>query len=474
MKKVVLASLLACAAIASGLPSAFAQQPVNLGTQPSDQIQMPPVEYAVYNNAMTQTDPAAKAAGLEAYLTQFPQSAVKVTVLETLMSLYSSLNNVPKTLDAADRILQADPSNLTALYAEAVLHQAAADALTDAAAKQAGLDTAASFAQKTLAALAGTKPAAVDDATFKTMQTNFTPTLYSVIGEDARTKKDMAAAIDAYNKELASVPVAQTQSPGLLLQDTYNLALAYLGSTPPDYLDCAFYAARFVTFAPEPYKTQYGNTGKYCYKTFHGGNDGYDAILAAAQANLNPPAGLLASIKPAPTPADIINGVFASTPDLGTLAPDDKEFILANGTPEQVAKVWDIIKGKTQEFPDVLVIASTPTQVQVAISEGAVQSKTADFTFNLAPSEDIPEPKPTATPAQKLAYKKAVAAAQTKAAAVAAATAVGNKVTLDGTYDSFIPSPIMIMMSGGDVVLAKPAAAKPAAGAAHHTPAKKP
>jgi hypothetical protein len=435
---------------------------------------MPDAEFQVYNNAATQTDPKAQAAAYEQYLTQFPQSSVKAAVLATLVALYGNppIADAAKTLDAADRLLQVDPNNVSALFAEAFLHYSAAESLTDAAAKQAGLDTAASFAQKCLGALAGPAPATIPAAQFKTMQTNFTPTLYSIIGEDARLKKDMPTAIGAYTKELASVPVAQTQAPGVLLQDTYNLALAYLGSTPPDYLDCAFYAARFVTFAPQPYKTQYDGTGKYCYKTFHGGNDGYDAILAAAQANLNPPAGLFASIKPAPTPADIINGVFASTPDLGTLAPDDKEFILANGTPDQVAKVWDIIKGKTQEFPDVLVIASTATQVQVAISEGAVQSKTADFTFNLAPPEDIPEPKPTATPAQKLAYKKAVTAAEKKAADIAAATAVGNKVTLDGTYDSFTPSPIMIVMKDAEVVLPK-ATPKPAATVHHTAPAKK-
>ena len=64
--------------------------------------------------------------------------------------------------------------------------------------------------------------------------------------------------------------------------------------------------------------------------------------------------------------------------------------------------------------------------------------------------------------------------AKAKADAVAAATAVGAKVTLTGTYDSFTPSPIMIVMKDGDVVLPK-AAIKPAAKpAAAHTAAKPP
>jgi hypothetical protein len=475
MKKVVLASLLACAAIASGLPSAFAQQPVNLGSQPSGgAIQMPDAEFQVYNNAATQTDPKAQAAAYEQYLTQFPQSSVKAAVLETLVALYGNppIGDTTKTIDAADRLLQVDPNNIRGLYAEAAERRAAADAITDPAAKQAQLAAAAGFARRCLTALTGSKPASMADATFQALQTGAPPALYSIIGYAALNKKDTAAAIDAYKKELAAVPVAQTQVPGPLLQDTYYLTMAYLESAPPDLLDCAFYGARFVDFAPEPYKSQIAPTPKYCYRAYHGGDDGYDAISASAQANLNPPDGFFASIKPKPAPADIINGVFATTPDLGTLAPGDKEFILANGTPAQVQKVWDTIKGKSQEFPDVLVIASTATQVQVAISDGAVASKTADFTFNLAPPEDIPEPKSTATPAQKLAYKKAVAAAQKKAADIAAATAVGNKVTLDGTYDSFTPSPIMIVMKDAEVVLPK-ATPKPAATVHHTAPAKK-
>jgi hypothetical protein len=244
------------------------------------------------------------------------------------------------------------------------------------------------------------------------------------------------------------VPPDATKTPGSVLQDIYYLGEAYYQSTPPDYLNCTFYTSRAVAYAPDQYKALFSPTAKYCYRKYHGADDGYDAVLAAATANLNPPDGFFATIKPAPTPADIVNQVIASTPDLSTLATGDKEFILQNGTPDQAAKVWDTVKGKSFQFPDVLVIASTPTQVQVAISDDAVQAKTADFTFNLAAPEDLPE---HATLAQKNAFKK-------KQDAIAAAIAVGQKVTLSGTFDSYTPKPIMITMSDGDVVLPKAAA----------------
>jgi hypothetical protein len=428
---------------------------------------MPDAEYTVYNNAMNQSNPQAKASAIEAYLAAYPNSSVKQDTLVTLMTGYSQFDPA-KTLDAADRVLQLDPANLRALTFEAYLRKQNADSLTDPAAKQAALDSAAGFAQKGLAA---PKPASIADADFKALQSAAFPVFYSIIGFAAFNKNDNAAAIDAYKKELALVPLAATKTPGSVLQDIFYLGSAYYQSNPPDYLDCAFYASRAVAYAPDNFKAQMSPTATYCYKKYHAGVDGYDAIVAAATANLNPPAGLFASIKPAPTPVDIINGIFQSTPDLATLAVSDKEYVLQKGTPEQAAKVWATIQGKSVQIPGALVISSSPTVLKVAVTDDAIQSnpKTADFTFNMTPPETIPELKANATVAQKAAYKKAVDAAQTKADAIAAATAVGQTVTLTGTYDSFTPDPIQIIMKDGVVIL--PKANKPAAAPVHHTAA---
>jgi hypothetical protein len=415
-------------------------------------------EYAVYNNAMTQTDPQAKAAALDQYLTQFPQSAVKETVLETILALYAQ-TNAAKAGDAADRLLVVDPNNITALYLETLIHKGQAGSLTDATAKQAALDSAASYAQKGLAA---PKQACMSDADFNTKKTNFYPSFYSAIGYAAVIKKDSPTAIDAYKKELAMVPDAATKTPGDVLQDIYFLGVAYLQATPPDLLTCAFYAARVAAYAPDQLKAQYAGTAKYCYKKYHGADDGYDAVVTAATANLNPPDGFAASVKPAPTPAEQIHGIITSTPDLGTLAISDKEMVFQYGSPEDAAKVWDTIKGKSFQI-DGVVTAATPTQIQLAVSDDAKQSKTADFTVNLAPPDDAADKK--LTPLQEKAAKA-------KADAIAAATAVGATATVSGTYDSFTPNPIMITMKDGEVIL--PKAAKPAPKPVAHPAAKKP
>jgi hypothetical protein len=450
MKKVVVASLLAVAGMACVVSTAVAQTQVNLGSnqqQPaSGGVQMSPAEYNAYNSAITQTDPKAKAAALEAYLTAYPQSAVKGATLEQLMLAYSAFDPA-KTLDAADRLLQVDPNNLRALTFETYFRLTGADAITDPTAKQAALDKAADYGQKGLAV---TKPAETSAADFAALQGQAKPVFYRAIAMAALNKKDGATAVTNFKQELSGVPVADTTKPGPLLQDTYFLGLAYLQSTPPDLLNCTWYVSRFVAFAPEPYKTQMLPTAKYCYKKYHGSDEGYDAVLAAAQTSLDPPASF--SIKPAPKPEDMAHDLVTTTPeaDLPKLAISDREFVLANGKTEDADKVWNTMKGKSSTFPDALVIESSPTVLKVAISEDAVQSKTADFTFNLkAPDEKLP-----AAAAKKLADD------------TAAATAVGQKVTLSGTFDSYTPKPIMIIMSDGAVVLAKKA---PAKAPVHHT-----
>jgi hypothetical protein len=402
---------------------------------------MPPAEYNAYNSAITQTDPKAKAAALEAYLTAYPQSSVKAAVLEQLMLAYSAFDPA-KTLDAADRLLQVDPNNLRALTFETYFRLTGADSIADPTAKQAALDKAADYAQKGLAV---TKPAEMSAADFNTLQTQAKPVFYRAIAMAALNKKDAATAVTNFKQELHSVPDADTTKPGPLLQDTYFLGLAYLQSNPPDLLNCTWYVARFVAFAPEPYKTQMLPTAKYCYKKYHGADDGFDTVLAAAQKSLDPPADF--AIKPAPKPEDMAHDLVTSTPeaDLPKLAISDREFVLANGKPEDADKVWNTMKGKSLSFPDALVIESSPTVLKVAISEDAVQSKTADFTFNLKPAEE----KLPAAAAKKLADE------------TAAATAVGQKVTLSGTFDSYTPKPLMIIMSDGAVVLAKKTTAKP-------------
>ena len=423
MKKVLVASLLSAVALTAFAPGARVAQAQTAPAADAGQVQLSPAEFAVYNNAISQPTPQAKAPALEAYLTQYPQSPVKVDVLQQLMAAYAAFDPA-KTIDAADRLLQLDPANLRALIFEVFVRGSQAAPLTDPAAKQTALDAAAGFATKGIAA-ESTQPKGMSDADFTTLKSKATPIFYSAIGAAALNKKDYPAAIAAYTSELQGVPIADTTQPGPLLQDTYYLGQAYYASTPPDYVNCTFYTTRAASYAPAPFNAQLQPLATYCYKKYHGNSDGYDAVVTAAKANLTPPSGF--TITPAPKASDIAHQTVASTSDLATLALSDKEFILQNGTPEDADKVFATVKGKSVEIPGGTVIEATESSVKLAVSDDAVQSKTADFTFNMKePLKTVP--------------------------------AVGSKLTLTGTYDSYTQNPPMIVMSDGATVGVKKAA----------------
>ncbi len=413
MKKVVLASLLTVAGAVLATSFAYAQQSSSGG------IQMSQAEYAAYNKANTATTAAAKAAGFEAYLKAYPNSAVKEDALNQILYADSQLGDQTATLSAADRLLAINPNDLRALTYEVYYRRADADKLTNPAAKQTALDAVAKYAQQGLSAA---KPKGMSDANFATLKAKTAPVFLSAIADDDMAKKDNAAAIKILKQEIDG-DEADTKVPSPTLQDVYVLAQAYYTSTPPDYLDCAWYATRAAAFAPAASQTMIEPLATYCYKKYHGSADGYPAMQTAVQTNLDMPAGF--TVTPAPKPADLVANLVATTPDLATLALGDKETALQYGKPEDAEKVFDSVKGKLVEFPGVIVVSATPEQLVLEVSDDAVASKTPDFTVNMKePLKTVPQP--------------------------------GDKVTVDGTYDSYTSTPLMITLADGALVVPKP------------------
>ncbi len=415
MKKIVFTSLLAAAGAATFSPFVLAQNasqtPAASGSG-QGQITLPPDEYNMYQAAMNQQQPAAKVTALKAYLAKYPNSQVKNAVLTDILGAATQTGDKAQILDASNSLLAVDPNNLRALAFEVYYGKQDADNTTDPTAKQAALDKVAGYAQTGLNVDNGTAaPKGMNDTEFQTLKTRTLPVFSSALAADDVAKKDNAAAITVIKAELAAVPVAQTQSVGPVLQDEYVLANAYYTSTPPDYLNCAWYAARTAAFAPAAQKDGIQKLATYCYAKYHGSQEGFDKLQTQAQASLNPPADLATTITPAPKPEDLVKNLIATTPDLATLALSDKEFVLQYGQKADADKVFDSVKGKSVEIPGAVVVAATPDQVQVAVSDDAknAQPKVADFTFAMkTPLTNLP--------------------------------AVGSTVNISGTYSSYTSS----------------------------------
>src|ERR1700716_4700500 len=100
MKKILVTVVLGLAVGAAGQAAAPpAQQPQGQPAQgqPAATSQAPvikdPAEYNAYVGAVQQTDPQAKISGLEAFITQYPNSVMKNQALEILMGAYQQARN---------------------------------------------------------------------------------------------------------------------------------------------------------------------------------------------------------------------------------------------------------------------------------------------------------------------------------------------------------------------------------------------
>ena len=128
MKKSLVITLLvlASAALVQQAVAQAAGQAAQAGQSSQKKEIKDPAEYNAYVNAIQQTNPAQKAAALEAFLQTYPNTVMKEDALELLMAAYQQAGDAQKTLDAANRVLQADPNNVRALALLAYSYRAMA------------------------------------------------------------------------------------------------------------------------------------------------------------------------------------------------------------------------------------------------------------------------------------------------------------------------------------------------------------
>ena len=412
MKKILLTVVLGIAVVAGAQTAAQPAQGQPAAPQSQAPVIKDPAEYNAYVSAVQQKDPNAKISGLEAFITQYPNSVMKNQALEILMGTYQQANNVKKTMETATKLVTADTCNVRALallaYFDRVLAQGG-----DPNAKQMLVD-GKKYGQQGLDCLPK-----ITDPEIAKMKDQMTGIFNAVVGISDLQDKDYAGAVPALRKAVDGNPND--------FSVVYPLALAYLGQTPPDYQNGIWFAAREAAVAPAAAQAQIEKYARSQYVKFHAGDDGWADVLAAAKAN-----GSQVPIKPAPTPAEQAhNMVVATSPDKMDFAT--WEFVLSNGAQADQDTVWNAIKGKPVQMNGT-IISTTPTEFMIAGSSDDIDAKKADITLQFedkVPVKMIPKD--------------------------------GASFDFQGEPASYTPSPFVMVMEKGRLLNAKPA-----------TPAKKP
>ncbi|HXW89275.1 MAG TPA: hypothetical protein VEK33_01890 [Terriglobales bacterium] len=377
-----------------------------------------PAEYNAYVGAIQQPDANGKISGLEAFLTQYPNSVMKEDALEVLMSAYQQANNQTKMFDTAQRVLQVNPNNLRALALLVFSKRQQAEA---GQSPQQNLADAAKYATTGLDALkTAAKPEGMSDADFEKLKSQASVIFNGAAGIAALQNQDYAHA-QTYLK--AAVEGEPTE-----LRNIYPLALADLTGTPPNQVEGLFFIARAANLAAgSPGQPKIESYGKSQYVKYHGSDQGWTELLATAKANPLPPADFTISKYVPPTPAEQAAESVKNktTNDIKQMSFADWELVLSAGKPEDQEKVWSAIKGVQLQM-EGQVIAATPTEVQIAESQDDIDQKKADIILTM--SGTIPD---------RLMPK------------------VGSTLQFGGTPTSYTSNPFVMNMDKGTLLTAK-------------------
>jgi tetratricopeptide (TPR) repeat protein len=356
-----------------------AEQSFGQQTPAGQKVIKDPPEYNAYLAALNTQDPAQKGAAMEAFLSQYPASVVKIDALEQAMAAYQQAGNVAKVTSMANRLLELDPGNVRALAIVTFLNRSLASQGDAKALAEVRVDS-----EKGLKALPGLqKPEGTSDADFEKMRKQMAVIFQGAAGFAALQAKDYPAARDHYMQSIENDPNN--------LQDVYQLSVAELEMKPVDpngfwYVAKAFQLAQGNAAGQK----SIADYGKAKYRKYHGGEDGWDQLVAATANQSSRPADF--SVKPALTPAEIaVKAVQDNAP--GDLSFGDYEYVLSfrDASPankDAADKVMQAILEKEKQGAakmklPVKVISATAGTIQAAITDDNQQANKADLQITL-------------------------------------------------------------------------------------------
>lgn len=415
---------------AAGQPAA----PAGQAAAAQQKVIKDPAEYNAYVTAVNQTDPNAKAQAFEAFLQQYPNSVMKPEGLEALMGAYQQLGNLQKVGDTADRLLQASPNNVRALFVLAYLHRTQAETppanvqQNPAQAAQYVQQQAAQareFGQRGLQAVeTWAKPQGMSDQEYTQQKQQMTVVMDGAVGFGALQQKDYATAAKYLQAAIDAGPTSPINNGNI-----YPLAIAYLEQQPINPTGLWYVAKAAALTNNNPAVVRYG---KAKYIKYHGSDQGWEQLLQQARATptIQPPAGW--TVAPAPTPAEQAAKLVATKP-VAQMSFDEFQLILTSGNQQAATQVWDQIKSKPIAFEAKVIDADKARLLLAATAEDIAANK-ADVELTMAgpiPANLMPK--------------------------------IGEMEKVQGNPQRYDVSPFLIHMTNGAFIGKRPAAAKPPA-----------
>jgi tetratricopeptide (TPR) repeat protein len=391
-------------------------------------------EYDLFDSITKDTNPKTKLEKLQQWEKQYPMTEWIKERRTLFLTTYAANNDGKNATEAAKQILADDPKDFTASYYIMLFTQP----LYGASQTPAILEDGEKAAKAILASI-DTPPPNVTADQWAKLRPDVEVLAHKNLGFIAMQRKSWDDAEAEFQKVLMMSPNDATVD--------YQMGTVIASEKKLDKLPAAmFYFARAATYqgtgalSPEGQKAALTYVQKQ-YKNFHGSDEGFNDLLAAAKANPTPPAAF--TIKNA---NELAQASAASEEEYKKAHPEEaiwkglKEALMA---PDGVAYFnmgmkeagLPALKGKVVKLEP----AVKPKVVLVALEDGKSDGTTADATLKF----EMPLP---------------------------GKVDVGTELTFEGVGESFTQNPFMLVVTVEKDKLKGWTGKNEAAPAVHHRP----
>jgi tetratricopeptide (TPR) repeat protein len=333
-------------------------------------------EYDLYDSITKDTNAKTRLEKLQAWEKGYPMTEWIAARRTLFLTTYVGLNDVKDAVEEAKQILADDPKDFTALYYTMLFTQG----LYTQNQSPDILDQGEKASQAILAG-ADTPPPNVTAEQWAKLRPDIEVLAHVNLGFIAMQRKSWDGAEAEFQKVLAASPNNA--------QVDYWMGTVIASEKKLDKLPVAmFYFARAATIqgqtalTPDAQKTAMTYVQKQ-YKNFHGSDEGFNDLVAAAKANPAPPAGF--TIKNA---NDIAHEQAANEEEYNKAHPDEarwKGLKEALSAPDGVmyfdmgmkGAMLPTLKGKVVKLEP----AVKPKTIKLALEDGKSDGTTADATL---------------------------------------------------------------------------------------------